>query len=108
MIRFESFDQRVDAALERVRGRRPLDRLMVAASELGDFSLVWHIVGVARGLTGGPRTDQAFVFAALIGIGALREAGGRHARIMVLIEASEESSSKIGRASCRERVLTGV
>lgn len=71
MIRFESFDRRVDDALERLRGRRPLDRLMLIASELGDFSLIWHIVGVGRGLTGGPRTDQAFVFAALIGIESL-------------------------------------
>jgi len=67
----ESFDQRADTALERLRGRRPLDRLMLVASELGDFSLVWHIAGVARGLTGGPRTDQAFVFAALIGLESL-------------------------------------
>lgn len=71
MIVFAAFDRRVDAALERWRGRRVVDRVMVAASELGDFSLVWHIVGAARGLTGGPRTDQAFVFAALIGLESL-------------------------------------
>ena len=41
----------------------------------------------------GGADDGYSVFAALIGIGALRESGGRHARIMVLIEASEESSS---------------
>lgn len=41
----------------------------------------------------GGADDGYSVFAALIGIGALREAGGRHARIVVLIEASEESSS---------------
>ena len=41
----------------------------------------------------GGADDGYSVFAALIGIGALREQGGRHARIVVLIEASEESSS---------------
>lgn len=67
----EPFDRRADALLERLRGRRSLDRLMLIASELGDFSLVWHIVGVSRGLTGGDRVDQAFVFAALIGLESL-------------------------------------
>lgn len=71
MVIVEAFDRSVDTALERWRGRRRLDRVMLAASELGDFSLVWHIVGVARGLTGGPRTDQSFVFAALIGLESL-------------------------------------
>lgn len=65
------FDDTVDRALERVRGRRALDRVMVAASELGDFALVWHIVGVARGLTGDERATQALVFAVLLGIESL-------------------------------------
>lgn len=64
-------DQRVDGALERIRGHRVVDRTMLIASELGDFSLAWHIIGVTRGLTGGPRVDQAFVFAALIGLESL-------------------------------------
>ncbi|MFZ9630073.1 MAG: phosphatase PAP2 family protein [Ilumatobacteraceae bacterium] len=68
---FEPLDRRADAALERLRGHRPLDRLMLAASELGDFSLVWHIVGVSRGLTSDRHATQAFVFAALIGLESL-------------------------------------
>lgn len=66
------FDDAVDRSLETLRTRwRPLDRLMLAASELGDFSLVWHIVGVSRGLTSDRHADQAFVFAALIGAESL-------------------------------------
>lgn len=66
------FDDRADGAIERLRGRwRPLDRLMLGASELGDFSLVWHIVGGVRGLTSDHRADQAFLFSALIGIESL-------------------------------------
>ena len=44
---------------------------MVAASELGDFALVWHIAGAARGLTGDARATQAFVFAVLLGAESL-------------------------------------
>ena len=67
----ESFDARVDTQLERLRGRSPLDRLFVAASELGDFSLIWHIVGAVRGLTSEARAGQAFLFSALIGAESL-------------------------------------
>lgn len=41
----------------------------------------------------GGADDGYSVFAALIAIGRVREQGGRHARIVILIEASEESSS---------------
>jgi undecaprenyl-diphosphatase len=43
-------DRRVDAAFDRLRGHQAADRLFYAASELGDFSLVWLILGVLRGL----------------------------------------------------------
>jgi hypothetical protein len=46
--RVAAFDRRVDAAVDRVR-HPVLDRIMFAATELGDFSLVWHLVGTARG-----------------------------------------------------------
>jgi acetylornithine deacetylase/succinyl-diaminopimelate desuccinylase-like protein len=41
----------------------------------------------------GGADDGYSVFAALTAIEALREAGGRHARLVVLVEASEESGS---------------
>ena len=41
----------------------------------------------------GGADDGYAVFASLLAIEALREAGGRHARLLVLIEASEESGS---------------
>lgn len=44
-----TFDRRVDKAIDRIRNPT-LDRVMYAATELGDFSLLWHIVGVTRGL----------------------------------------------------------
>jgi len=49
--RVQRFDERADAALERVRGRsRAVDGLFHRASDLGDFSLIWQIVNLVRGL----------------------------------------------------------
>jgi membrane-associated phospholipid phosphatase len=46
----DAFDARVDAAVDAVRGRPVVDRVFYAASDLGDFSLVWLILGGLRGL----------------------------------------------------------
>lgn len=65
------FDTAVDGFLERFRGRTVPDRVMSAASELGDFSLIWHLVGMGRGVTSDEHARQAFVFSALIGAESL-------------------------------------
>lgn len=62
------FDRWADESLERLRGHRSTDRLFTAASHLGDFSLVWHIVNVGRGLTGDRRADQVPALAIALGI----------------------------------------
>ncbi|HEY2814809.1 MAG TPA: phosphatase PAP2 family protein [Acidimicrobiales bacterium] len=54
-----AFDQRVDSLFDEARGNAMVDRLMYGASELGDFSLIWHLVGLARGLTSDERADEA-------------------------------------------------
>jgi undecaprenyl-diphosphatase len=51
------FDDAVDRALDRVRGREPNDRVVYALSELADFSLLWHVVGWSRALG---RSDGQF------------------------------------------------
>lgn len=71
MTSVERFDTWADEQLERLRGNALADGVFTAASHLGDFSLVWHMVGAARGLTSDERADQAFVFAALIGAESL-------------------------------------
>lgn len=48
--RVTAFDQAADVALDRLRGHGGADRAFYVASELGDYSLLWHIVGTARGL----------------------------------------------------------
>jgi undecaprenyl-diphosphatase len=67
----DRFDRRADDALEHLRGRRPVDLVMTTASRLGDFSLIWHVIGVSRGLTSVHRAKQAVVFSALIGAESL-------------------------------------
>ena len=55
--RVRSFDHAVDAMVARhLRGRPAVDRLFYSASALGDFSLLWHLLGTARAL--GPRGHQ--------------------------------------------------
>lgn len=54
------FDEAVDRAFERLRGRPTADRVMYAASALGDFSLIWAILGSARSVRS-ERDEQAFL-----------------------------------------------
>jgi undecaprenyl-diphosphatase len=44
------FDDWVDTEMDRLRGHPMADRVVYAASELGDFSLVWLILAAARAL----------------------------------------------------------
>jgi undecaprenyl-diphosphatase len=56
-----SFDERVDAAFDRLRGDQLADRIFYGASSLGDFGLIWVLLAAARGLRGGPRHERAAV-----------------------------------------------
>jgi undecaprenyl-diphosphatase len=44
-----------------------MDRLFFTASELGDFSLVWHLLGTARGVTRRGGTREAARLAIALG-----------------------------------------
>lgn len=66
----DAFDARVDDLLERLRGHPVADRLFTTASHVGDFSLIWHAIGIARGAAKG-RPDQVIVLAALLGVESL-------------------------------------
>ncbi len=54
-----SLDEAVDRAWERLRGHPTLDRVFYTASELGDFSLIWHLLGTVRGVTSRRGTREA-------------------------------------------------
>jgi undecaprenyl-diphosphatase len=48
--RASGFDDAVDRAFDQIRGQKTIDRLFYEASELGDFSLIWYIVGGTQAL----------------------------------------------------------
>jgi undecaprenyl-diphosphatase len=54
------FDEAVDQAFDNLRGNAAVDRVMYVASELGNFSLIWAILGSARSLRS-ERDEQAFL-----------------------------------------------
>ena len=65
-----SLDSVIDNALERVRGNPIADRVFTTASHVGDFSLVWHGVNIARSVhRRSPRS--VLLFAALLGAESL-------------------------------------
>lgn len=65
------FDQWADDQLEALRGNPLADALFTTATHLGDFSLIWHIIGIARGLTSEQRSKQAFVLSSVLGAESL-------------------------------------
>jgi undecaprenyl-diphosphatase len=62
------FDTVVDGWFERVRGNPAADRLFYGASAVGDFSLIWHIAGVAHALGGARQEREAVRLGASLGI----------------------------------------
>jgi len=65
------FDAAGERVADRLRGRPVADRVMYAASELGDFSLCWHLLGAARGLTSDRAAAEAVRLSAVLGIESL-------------------------------------
>jgi undecaprenyl-diphosphatase len=65
------FDQWADGALERLRGHAVADTVFTTASRLGEFSVIWHVANVARGLTDPRRARQVPVLAVLLGAESL-------------------------------------
>ncbi len=66
----DAFDERVDQLLEQLRGNPLADRLFATASHVGDFSLIWHDIGIVRGIAKG-RPDQVLVLAVMLGTESL-------------------------------------
>lgn len=56
--RVGTFDRAVDGAFGALRGTHWPDRVMYGSSALGDFSLLWHLVGLGRALAD-PRHERA-------------------------------------------------
>ena len=62
------FDAAVDGRVDRLRGHRQLDRVMYAASELGDWSLIWHLIGTGQALLPGRDPMSAVRLSVILGI----------------------------------------
>jgi undecaprenyl-diphosphatase len=62
-----SLDDAVDRVWDRLRGNPAMDRLFYTASELGDFSLIWHLLGTARGVATRGGTREATRLALALG-----------------------------------------
>ena len=65
------FDDAVDRWWEVLRGRKWVDRVMYGASDVGEFSQLWHVLGAIRAL--GPRREasDALRFSALMALESL-------------------------------------
>ena len=61
------FDTAIDTWVDDRRGHPHLDRLMYAATELGDFSLIWQLVSSTRALGPDRKLIHAVRVAAILG-----------------------------------------
>jgi undecaprenyl-diphosphatase len=66
VARVAAFDRRVDKEIDRYRNPT-LDRVMYLATELGDFALIWHLVGTARGLVSDRHAREALRLSVVLG-----------------------------------------
>lgn len=70
------FDAAVDERVDRLRGNAVLDRAMYAASELGDWSLIWHLVAAGQAMLPGRDPSSAVRVSAILGAESLVVNGG--------------------------------
>jgi undecaprenyl-diphosphatase len=66
--RIDALDQTVDEAFDRLRGNPAADRLFYAASALGDFSVLWMLLGSVRGLRSERDADAAIRLLVCLGV----------------------------------------
>ena len=62
------FDAVVDRAFDTIRGNPAIDRVFYTASELGDFSLLWHLLGMATALRTPPGPWGAIRLSSALGV----------------------------------------
>jgi undecaprenyl-diphosphatase len=67
----EQFDAVVDGWFDHLRGKRAADRLFYAASEIGDFSVAWHLIAIGRGLVDHDRIADGVALSVSLGVESL-------------------------------------
>jgi undecaprenyl-diphosphatase len=65
------FDDLVEQRFDRLRGHPNLDAVMYAASDLGDFSLIWHLMSTARALAPDRDLPHAVRVSTIVGVESL-------------------------------------
>jgi undecaprenyl-diphosphatase len=70
------FDQVVEARIDKLRGHVVVDKVMYGASELGDWSLIWHIIGVSQALLPGRDPMSAVRLSTILGVESVLVNGG--------------------------------
>ena len=65
------FDAAVEAAVDRWRGRRGFDAVFETASQLGDWSVLWHLAAATRALASEEATREAVRVSATLGLESL-------------------------------------
>jgi len=66
-----TFDEAGDRVLEPLRNHRATNALFGFASKVGDFSVVWHVVGLVRAIGSVDRLQQALVLSVALGFESL-------------------------------------
>lgn len=66
-----NFDEAVDRKVDDLRGHAGLDKVMYGASELGDWSLIWHVIGVGQAVLPGRDPMTAVRVSAILGAESL-------------------------------------
>lgn len=66
-----AFDRWGDGLLEKLRGNRLADPVFRAASFLGDFSVIWHLIGIARAIIDPSVWRQSLLMSAMIAVESL-------------------------------------
>jgi undecaprenyl-diphosphatase len=66
--RVDEVDEAVDRAFDRLRGDPVADRVFYTASDLGDFSVLWSLLGSLRGLRSDEDADAAIRLLVCLGL----------------------------------------
>lgn len=65
------FDRAADRVLEPLRTNAATKRVFAVASRVGDFSVVWHVIGLVRAIGSFDRLQQAVALSAALGVESL-------------------------------------
>lgn len=68
LARVDELDEAVDRAFDRLRGDPVADRVFYTASDLGDFSVLWSLLGALRGLRSDDDADEAIRLLVCLGL----------------------------------------